>query len=51
MCDWRSGRGSWIVILVVGWWVRCRAQKERPMVPAPMMVILDIVKWERGEVK
>lgn len=46
MWDSRSGRGSWIVSLVVGWWVRWRAQNERPIVPAPIIVILDI--WGGG---
>lgn len=42
MWELRSGRGSWIVIRVVGWCVRWRAQKERPIVPAPIIVMLDM---------
>jgi len=39
-CCFRSGRGSRIVTTLVEETRRCRAQKERPMVPVPIRVML-----------
>ena len=45
MCSVRSGRVSWIVTCAWGFDARCRAAKERPIVPAPIRVMFVLAVW------